>query len=148
MIALLWIAATIRFDKVGASFLFIRNLYSHDQYFHGASKNRWVIRCSDNHLESINGRRKKKNKYDAYSKYKLDKDPLDKLIDESLAKQKTIEEKRVLARNPVQNIIVHDNILRNAQSTKFSQNGLLDPLDPSTFGFVQLGRIVGAHGMI
>ena len=98
-------------------------------------------------------RRKKTNKYEAYSVTdKLDKDPLDALIDESVSKNKALKSKRHLGR--IRNINNHttSDITLDVQDVQkpilFPDNRGIDPYDPSTYGFVELGTILGAHGQL
>lgn len=94
------------------------------------------------------GRRKKKNKYADFSKAdKLKKDPMEAMIDE--AEEKNQELKKQVRRE--KNQIVEEEIdfdeKRGRNEILFPDNRAIDPYDPTTYGYVELGTLLGAHGV-
>ena len=99
-------------------------------------------------------RRKKKNKYANFSKVDQKKDPLEELISESEQANADIE-REISDRKSA--------VFHNHQSTvedpatapgndkldplSFPDMKEIDPHDPSTFGYTELGTIIGAHGV-
>ena len=104
--------------------------------------------------------KKKKNKYAKYSKTEHNSmDPLEAMIAESDAKNKEIDnlkrsQQKKASVNP-QRINHYDDDkgdLPNQGHTKESQIKFpntkdIDPYDPTTYGFTELGTIMGAHGV-
>lgn len=91
-------------------------------------------------------RRKKKNKYEKFSKQKESKDPWDLMIEESLEKGEELEKERekqdprvVAKRDP--------NEIRDRNKFEWPDVKKIDPYDPTTYGYVELGVIIGAHGV-
>jgi 16S rRNA processing protein RimM len=98
-------------------------------------------------------RRKKKNKYSNFSKTdKLDVDPFTSLISESEEKNKKILKEQMLKKNKRVNLsIEEEEVLNSAKRERnkreFPDNKQIDPYDPSTYGYVELGTIIGSHGV-
>mmetsp|Transcript_14457 Transcript_14457/g.23922 ORF Transcript_14457/g.23922 Transcript_14457/m.23922 type:complete len:340 (-) Transcript_14457:201-1220(-) len=94
------------------------------------------------------GRRKKKNKYADFSKAdKLKNDPLDAMVEE--AEQKNQELKKKIKRENNQVILeeIDYDETRGRNEIIFPDNREIDPYDPTTYGYVELGTLVGAHGV-
>ena len=94
-----------------------------------------------------NERKKKKNKYAKFSKAdKIELDPFEALVKESEQKLKSIEiekeqqqeQKRVPLPPPPE---------ASTKPLEFPNNKDIDPYDPTTFGFVEIGSIVAPHGV-
>ena len=92
-------------------------------------------------------RRKKKNKYAKFSKTdKLAKDPLEAMIAESEAKVLELEiETRQKRNNAIPNSSNDEPRTRN--QILFPDTKSIDPYDPTTYGYTELGTIIGAHGV-
>ena len=98
-------------------------------------------------------RKKKKNKYANFSKAdKLEKDPFDALIEESEAKVKEIEIDKARRRN--KKVPLDEATLKAQREEKrerdkyqFPDLSTIDPYDPTTYGYIELGSITGAHGV-
>mmetsp|Transcript_31199 Transcript_31199/g.47784 ORF Transcript_31199/g.47784 Transcript_31199/m.47784 type:complete len:363 (+) Transcript_31199:105-1193(+) len=94
-------------------------------------------------------RRKKKNKYAKFSKTdNLAKDPMDALIAESENKLQEMELEKAKRRNtaiPLSEREMSEKRERN--KFVFPDAKSIDPNDPSTFGYTELGTIIGAHGV-
>lgn len=92
-------------------------------------------------------RRKKKNKYAKFSKAdKLEKDPLEAMIAESEAKVLELDiktKKRLNEPIPAPN----DDEPRIRNEILFPDTKTIDPYDPTTYGYTELGTIIGAHGV-
>lgn len=88
-------------------------------------------------------RRRKKNKYAKFSKVKEEADPFDKLLAESEQKQAALQqeqEERKRKRKPVVKVEPLGKI-------EFPDNKAIDPYDPTTFGYIEIGHVTGAHGV-
>ena len=98
-------------------------------------------------------RKKKKNKYANFSKAdKLEKDPFDALIEESEAKVKEIEIDKARRRNkkpPLDEATLkaQREETRERDKYQFPDLSTIDPYDPTTYGYIELGSITGAHGV-
>jgi len=108
-----------------------------------------LLRSEPNANDTMKVRRKKKNKYEAYSfTDKLEKDPFDALVDESLSKKKSFKNqdniRQALSNNSVSSDIENPDVPRRIT---FPDNRDIDPYDPTTYGFVELGKIKGPHGV-
>lgn len=104
-----------------------------------------ILKNELNDSESMKVRRRKKNKYEKYSVTdKREKDPLDELIDESLLKRKSLE--RPGERKFMNNRMKIDLKKYDDKRLTFPDNRDIDPYDPTTYGFVEVGKITGAHG--
>ena len=116
--------------------------------------------------------KKKKNKYANFSKADgLALDPMDALISESRSKLKELQSKSNTRRrkndsNKVTSLEAVDDLLaaagiafdddqdidardepRERNKRQFPDTTSIDPYDPTTYGYVELGTIVGAHGV-
>lgn len=88
-------------------------------------------------------KKKKKNKYAKFSKAdKFEKDPLELLVEESEEKVKAIETEK--AEKNMKVIPVSPEAKKRLE---FPNNKDIDPYDPSTFGYIEIGTIQGAHGV-
>mmetsp|Transcript_2951 Transcript_2951/g.6833 ORF Transcript_2951/g.6833 Transcript_2951/m.6833 type:complete len:374 (+) Transcript_2951:185-1306(+) len=98
-------------------------------------------------------RKKKKNKYANFSKAdKLQKDPLEAMIEESEAKVKELEIDKARKRN--KNVPLDEATLKAQREEKRERNKMvfpdlktIDPYDPTTYGYIELGAITGGHGV-
>lgn len=94
-------------------------------------------------------RKKKKNKYANFSKVESENneniDPLEALIRESeekLWQLKQEKEEAEKARNEVKPVIPDADKRLN-----FPNNKDIDPYDPTSFGYVEIGTVLGPHGV-
>eukprot|EP00588_Corethron_pennatum_P012006 CAMPEP_0194275162 /NCGR_PEP_ID=MMETSP0169-20130528/8072_1 /TAXON_ID=218684 /ORGANISM="Corethron pennatum, Strain L29A3" /LENGTH=348 /DNA_ID=CAMNT_0039018559 /DNA_START=116 /DNA_END=1162 /DNA_ORIENTATION=- len=87
-------------------------------------------------------RRKKKNKYEKFSKVNSSgPDPFEQMLAEA-------ERKKSLPSPPPDDTAMFSAFERVASPRQeFPDAAEVDPLDPTTFGFVELGVIVGPHGV-
>ena len=88
-------------------------------------------------------RKKKKNKYAKFSKAdKIELDPFEALVKESEEKLRSIETEQESKPDPLP---------PPPESAKtpleFPNNEGIDPYDPSSFGFVEIGSVTGPHGV-
>ena len=98
-------------------------------------------------------RKKKENKYAKFSKAdKLEKDPFDALIEESEAKVKEIDLDK--ARRQNKKVPLDEATLKAQREEKrerdkyqFPDLSTIDPYDPTTYGYTELGCITGSHGV-
>ena len=100
-------------------------------------------------------RRKKKNKYAKFSKAdRLEKDPLDAMVEESVARNREIEAERArggagaevpLSEEELREVEAGGTRLRNKR--EFPDTRTIDPYDPATYGYTELGTVTGAHGV-
>lgn len=104
--------------------------------------------------ESNSGkRRKKKNKYAKFSKTGAQElDPLEQLMVDSQQKNKQLENeiaekknKRVELDADAIEALKHEK--RDRDKREFPDNKTIDPYDPTTYGYVELGTILGPHGV-
>lgn len=96
-------------------------------------------------------RRGKKNKYGQFSKTdQRSKDPLEAMIAEAEVKLRELEasskKKQVLQKKTFRLEETVSNP-HPVPEIKFPNNKLIDPYDPTTFGYIELGTIVGPHGV-
>jgi len=97
-------------------------------------------------------RREKVNKYSKFSKTKADKDdkdPLDLLIEESNKKNLELERQKQEKRNrrPRDPRLNSNENKRQRNKMTFPPLPTIDPYDPTTYGFTELGTIIGVHGV-
>ena len=88
-------------------------------------------------------RKQKKNKYAKFSK--ADKntiDPYEQLIQESKEKVKQLEQEQ--KQQAVPDIPIPKEL---SQRLEFPNNKDIDPYEPATFGYVEIGTILGPHGV-
>lgn len=98
-------------------------------------------------------RKKKKNKYGEFSKAdKMQVDPFEALINES--KEKNTEIKKEMAKKKNKKIeLDEEEVQRLKMETRernkilFPDNKAIDPYDPTTYGYTELGTILGPHGV-
>lgn len=87
-------------------------------------------------------RRQKKNKYVNFSRID-EKDPLEKLVEESVEKNQIILEKK---QKPKQRPPA-DSSRFQLPSVTYPNTKSIDPYDPQTFGYIHIGTIQNAHGV-
>lgn len=98
-------------------------------------------------------RRKKKNKYSNFSKTdKLEKDPFTSLISESEAKNKELIQETIKKKNKKVELTKDEednrkSEIRERNKREFPDNRTIDPYDPTTYGYTELGTIIGPHGV-
>lgn len=113
-------------------------------------------------------RREKKNKYAKFSKADKNKksdhtsmDPLDRLMEESQQKNQDLQEEqrrkkegrasrdpqRLDRSSPSPQASSSDNAVRTRNKRSFPPTTEIDPYDPTTYGFTELGTILGPHGV-
>jgi 16S rRNA processing protein RimM len=88
-------------------------------------------------------RRKKKNKYENFSKTDADVDPFEKLVQESGQKVQQLDDEKKQNKesaNPKPFIPLPPQI-------DYPDNKNINPYDPATFGYVEVGIVTGAHGV-
>ena len=95
-------------------------------------------------------RRRKQNKYANFSKVKQDADPFDELLAESQQKQAALEQDKVNAAKPQNKIPVApqgvEPVISPRTASLFPQEHM-NPYDPATFGYIEIGHVTGAHGV-
>jgi 16S rRNA processing protein RimM len=88
-------------------------------------------------------RKRKKNKYAEFSKTdQVEIDPFEAMIQESKQKVTKLEEEQEKKTIPKISIPEEAN-----QRLAFPNNKDIDPYDPTTFGYVEIGTILGPHGV-
>jgi 16S rRNA processing protein RimM len=100
---------------------------------------------TDNNIDVLTGeeRRTKKNKYGQFSKTdQRSQDPLEALIAEAEIKKHELQN----FKNKKQRRQKPENV-QSLPEIKFPNNKLIDPYDPSTFGYIELGTVISAHGV-
>ena len=91
-------------------------------------------------------RKKKKNKYAKFSKAdKIELDPLEALVQESEQKMQSLEREKEAASNKAKPLPPPPE--GSTKKLEFPNNKDIDPYDPTTFGFVEIGSITGPHGV-
>lgn len=92
-------------------------------------------------------RRRKNNKYAKFSKVQEESDPFEELLAESLQKQAAIErdmqEAKKLKRKQSQQEVKLEPLVK----IQFPDNKEINPYDPATFGYIEIGHVTGAHGV-
>lgn len=90
-------------------------------------------------------RKKKANKYQQFSKINQDADPLETLIAESEQKNELLLQQKQTNRLPL--AAQQQQAMITETPRAFPNTATIDPYDPSTFGYITLGTIQGAHGV-
>lgn len=95
--------------------------------------------------------KKKKNKYAKFSKADQQQmDPLETMIAESNMENEKIQQKQKAQKkqsiNPQRVPIIQEEEYKGERMS-FPDTRTIDPYDPTTYGFIELGTIVGAHGV-
>jgi 16S rRNA processing protein RimM len=85
-------------------------------------------------------RRRKKNKYQEFSKVIAEQDPLDALMEDSKQKIQQIELEQEKKKPP-------RPIIPPSSALVFPNNKEIDPYDPTSFGYLEIGTITGPHGV-
>lgn len=93
--------------------------------------------------ESPKKRRRKKNKYANFSKVKQEIDPVEELLAESQRKQADLEQERQEKRRKRKPQVKVEPLTK----IQFPDNKNIDPYDPTTFGYIEIGHVTGAHGV-
>ncbi len=94
-----------------------------------------------------NKRKKKKNKYANFSKAdKIELDPLEALVQESEQKLQSMEQEKEQAQKAKRETLPPPPD-GSTKKLEFPNNEDIDPYDPTTFGFVEIGTIMGPHGV-
>ena len=110
-----------------------------------------TVRCTEKTsflvLSVTEGRRQKKNKYGSFSVTdNLLKDPLEAMIAESEEKNQIVVNEK--SRKPNQpKVEVDPNEKRTRNEITFPNTKTINPYDPTTYGYTELGTIIGAHGV-
>jgi ribosomal 30S subunit maturation factor RimM len=149
--------------------LFIRQ---HEVRLYATNKNRDMY-DSSSMAPNQNKRKKKKNKYAKFSKVESNTnnddtnsnsnsnssntplDPFEALLAESEQKNKEIEKEKAMRRNQKVNPDLLDDETkeklkkekRQRNKRTFPDNKTIDPYDPTTYGYTELGTILGPHGV-
>ena len=97
-------------------------------------------------------RRKKKNKYDKFSKVQHDFDPFDQLLAETTQKVQDMEEAARLRKekkrfSPQAQSAMNRSKQEQPQALSFPDTQTIDPYDPTTFGYIEIAHVTGAHGV-
>ena len=93
------------------------------------------------------GRRQKKNKYGNFSVTdNLSKDPLEAMIAESKEKNQIVVNEQSGKLNQPK-VEVDPNEKRTRNEILFPNTEKINPYDPTTYGYTELGTIIGAHGV-
>lgn len=91
-------------------------------------------------------RREKVNKY--RNKSEQNKDPLELLMEESESKIKELKDQEEKSKAPKNANMEKIEALKNIpRRFVFPDNKYIDPNDPASFGFIEIGTVVGAHGV-
>ena len=94
--------------------------------------------------KATNKRKKKKNKYAKFSKTdKIELDPFEALVQESEKKLQSMELEK---EQPKQDSLPPPPE-GSTKPLEFPNNKDINPYDPTTFGFVEIGTITGPHGV-
>lgn len=111
--------------------------------------------------------RRRKNKYEKFSKIQTETDPLEQLMQESEQKnQQLSQELEEKQRRKQQHRLQQKNSMMRRASLErtgakgeeatitpvtgpleFPDNKSIDPYDPTSFGYIEIGTIIGAHGV-
>lgn len=95
-------------------------------------------------------KRKKKNKYSEFSNTDaLDRDPMEALIAESQEKLSELEQEQSQRQKQKQSLNNHVDTIATLSRIDFpdAKTAGFDPYNPVTFGFVEIGQILGPHGV-
>ena len=91
-------------------------------------------------------KKKKKNKYAKFSKAdKVEKDPFETLLKESEEKMEQLKSEKEQRRT--QQVAVSPQEEESTRRLEFPNNKDIDPYDPTTFGYIEIGTIQGPHGV-
>ena len=108
---------------------------------------------SDNDAKTTNmmnaKKKKKKNKYASFSKVdKLQQDPFEAMVEESKQKLNEIEQNKSNKKSKKeQQQQQAQQKSRPVQQIIYPNINEINPYDPSTFGYVEIGTILGSHGV-
>ena len=94
-------------------------------------------------------RRKKRNKYEKFSKVEeTELDPWEKLLLDSKTKQEEIQNEIASKDRRKATPKQRDSTeIRERNKFEWPDVKEIDPYDPTTYGYVELGTIIGAHGV-
>lgn len=96
--------------------------------------------------------RQKKNKYASFSNAdKLAKDPLEQMMEDSARKLQEMEQDEKIRKN----LIKPEDLLKDSDTEQprqrdkilFPDTRNINPYDPATYGYTELGTILGPHGV-
>eukprot|EP00978_Attheya_sp_CCMP212_P017229 scaffold45757_cov56-Attheya_sp.AAC.4 len=108
------------------------------------------LRAAQDFRQDETKKKKKKNKYAKFSKAdQREKDPFEALVEESEMKQIELETETARRKNqplPKSESIQTSND-RERNKYTFPDTKAIDPYDPTTYGYTELGTMVGAHGV-
>jgi 16S rRNA processing protein RimM len=94
------------------------------------------------------GRRQKKNKYGDFSKTDaLSLDPLEAMIAEAEQKNQQVQKEQSRKKPNQPTIKANPDEKRARNEILFPDTKTIDPYDPTTYGYTELGTIIGAHGV-
>lgn len=97
---------------------------------------------------TVTGRKKKKNKYAKFSNTdKVELDPFETLVKESQQKLQYIELKNEEQIQQKREKVLPPPPPEATTKLEFPNNKDIDPYDPTTFGYMEIGTIVGPHGV-
>ena len=154
----------VRYRRINPCFLFLISLLLTSVQVHGFIVTRrreplsfhtrlWKARkdrqstTASQEPTTPNKRKKKKNKYAKFSKAdKIELDPLEALVQESEQKLQSIElEKEQQEQAKREKLPPPPE--GSTKKLEFPDNKDIDPYDPTSFGFVEIGAITGPHGI-
>eukprot|EP00977_Amphora_coffeiformis_P027343 scaffold34604_cov164-Amphora_coffeaeformis.AAC.11 len=92
-------------------------------------------------------RRRKRNKYAEFSKVKQETDPLEELLAESQQKQAALEQEAQARRQRNQQQRKPAVPVQPIDKIEFPDNKEINPYDPATFGYIEIGHVTAAHGV-
>ena len=93
-------------------------------------------------------RRRKKNKYGQFSKAdQLDIDPFEAMIAEAVKENEHLEEELSKTNPRHQHQAPDVPIILDTPAMSFPDTRAIDPYDPTTFGYLEIASIGGAHGV-
>jgi len=96
-------------------------------------------------------RKRRKNKYGNFSKVDSKSDPLEQMIAESREKNERLLEEQQTRKRKQRTKKRETDVLvppeKQRSSLAFSDVKDIDPYDPTTFGYVEIGTLAGAHGV-
>ena len=140
--------------------------YHHHRNFALSMNNKKIEKFSS---VTPNKRKKKKNKYAKFSKVEkgVDKssginekttenlDPFEALLAESQEKNKQLKKEKAMRKNrKIDDDLLDEETIEKRKNEKrqrnkilFPDNKSIDPYDPTTYGYTELGTILGPHGV-
>ena len=102
----------------------------------------------DSSISPVTERRQKKNKYATFSKIGNETaDPFEVLLQESERKNRELIEQQQRDLELRQKRSRPQPEIKPLPKLEFPDTQTIDPYDPQTFGYVELGSVLGAHGV-